>query len=254
MRAGARWRDVLHRGYSFLERVITPSLRNAQFEYLETLRQYADGKTRWLEAGCGRELIPGWMAGAEAGAQELMAGRAVAVGVDVDEGSVRANRALRLKAVARVENLPFADRSFTLVSANMVVEHLADPSGFLEEAHRVLQQGGTLVFHTPNRLSYRALAARVLPQRIKAWVAKILHERPSDEVYLSFYRMNTPAAIHATAERLGFVVRELRLVETTAETATLGPLALPELIAIQLLRFEPLKGFRANLIGVLVKR
>ena len=254
MRVGGGWREAVYKSYLFLERILAPGLRNAQFEYLETLKRYADERARWLEAGCGRQLFPSWMAESEKKAQELTMGCAAAVGVDAEEVSVRANRALRLKAVARVAGLPFADGSFTLVSANMVIEHLPDPGTFLAEAHRVLQEGGAVVFHTPNRLSYRAIVARLLPQRMKAWLAKLLHERAGEEVYLSFYRMNTPAAIRGNAERLGFAVRELKLVETTAETAALGLLALPELIAIQLLRFEPLKAFRANIIGVLVKK
>lgn len=254
MRVGAGWREAVYKSYSFLERIITPGLRNAQFEYLETLLPYADMNTRWLEAGCGRQLIPNWMAEAEKQAQELTMRCAVAVGVDADERSVRANRALRSKAVSRVEKLPFADGSFTLVSANMVLEHLADPGAFLAEAHRVLQEGGALVFHAPNRLSYRALVARMLPQRVKVWLANLLHARGEAEIYPSLYRLNTPAAITKNAQRRGFVVAKLKLVETTAETAALGPLALPELIAIQLLRLEPLKAFRANIIGVLVKK
>ena len=254
MRVGPGWREAVYKSYLFLEKIMAPGLRNAQFEYLETLRPCAGQQALWLEAGCGRQLIPNRMAEAEKQAQELTMRCAVVVGVDADERSVRANRALRLKAVSRVEKLPFADRSFTLVSANMVLEHLADPGAFLAEAHRVLQERGALVFHTPNRLNYRAMVARALPHRVKLWLANLLHGRGEGEVYPSFYRLNTSAAIEENAERRGFVVAELKLVESTAETAALGPLALPELITIQVLRFESLKAYRANIIGVLVKK
>ncbi|MDE3085956.1 MAG: methyltransferase domain-containing protein [Acidobacteriota bacterium] len=45
----------------------------------------------------------------------------------------------------------FADASQDFVIASHVVEHLADPLGFLSDAHRVLRPGGVLLLFLPDR-------------------------------------------------------------------------------------------------------
>jgi SAM-dependent methyltransferase len=51
------------------------------------------------------------------------------------------------------EKPPFRARSFHTVIAGDVIEHVADQSRTLEEAHRVLTPGGKLVLASPNRYS-----------------------------------------------------------------------------------------------------
>lgn len=45
---------------------------------------------------------------------------------------------------------PFTDGQFTEVRAVQVFEHLRDPVGFMAEAHRVLEPGGTLRISVPH--------------------------------------------------------------------------------------------------------
>jgi 2-polyprenyl-3-methyl-5-hydroxy-6-metoxy-1,4-benzoquinol methylase len=47
------------------------------------------------------------------------------------------------------ENLAFASKSFDLVLASEVVEHLWSPQNFFSEAFRVLKPGGFLILSTP---------------------------------------------------------------------------------------------------------
>ena len=47
------------------------------------------------------------------------------------------------------ENLSFAKKSFDLVLASEVVEHLWNPQNFLKEAHRILKTHGYLIISTP---------------------------------------------------------------------------------------------------------
>jgi SAM-dependent methyltransferase len=49
--------------------------------------------------------------------------------------------------------LPFGDRSFDLVLSHSVIEHVADPIGYLKEAFRVLRPGGHLLLQTAPYLS-----------------------------------------------------------------------------------------------------
>jgi SAM-dependent methyltransferase len=48
--------------------------------------------------------------------------------------------------------LPFRDATLTAVTAQHVLEHIADADGLLREWRRVLRPGGRLVILTPNRL------------------------------------------------------------------------------------------------------
>ena len=48
------------------------------------------------------------------------------------------------------DKLPIEDSSISLLLALSVIEHLKDPSNFLEEAKRVLKKGGTLLMVLPN--------------------------------------------------------------------------------------------------------
>jgi ubiquinone/menaquinone biosynthesis C-methylase UbiE len=51
-----------------------------------------------------------------------------------------------------LEHLDFPDRSFDLALLNEVLEHVPDETRVLDEMHRVLIPGGTLVVLSPNRL------------------------------------------------------------------------------------------------------
>jgi len=50
--------------------------------------------------------------------------------------------------------LPFADDSFDVVLSFQVIEHLKKPGRHLEEAARVLAQGGIFLLSTPNRVQF----------------------------------------------------------------------------------------------------
>src|SRR5439155_15228008 len=50
------------------------------------------------------------------------------------------------------ENLPFADGSFDLIVFNEVIEHVQDDRKTVEDALRVVRDGGHVVLFAPNRL------------------------------------------------------------------------------------------------------
>lgn len=58
----------------------------------------------------------------------------------------------------KAETLDFPERSFNVVSALQVVEHLDDPEKFFSNVNKVLKENGLLLLSTPNT---RGLAARL---------------------------------------------------------------------------------------------
>jgi SAM-dependent methyltransferase len=94
---------------------------------------------RILDAGCGsgRTL-------------DELAGYGEARGVDLSPAAVEATRARGHDAqLAAVEDLPFPDASFDLVTCLDVIEHTPDDRRTLSELRRVTRPGGVLVVTVP---------------------------------------------------------------------------------------------------------
>ena len=104
-------------------------------------------------------------------------GNRLAVGVDVDRGSLRkaaetSDRVDYLAATADA-GLPFRTSSVDSVVASEVYEHLTRPEGFIEEVRRILKPGGRLVLTTPNTESIVLMLLRLLPrERAKAILSR----------------------------------------------------------------------------------
>ncbi|MGH7288751.1 MAG: class I SAM-dependent methyltransferase, partial [Myxococcota bacterium] len=74
------------------------------------------------------------------------------VGMDRIAPAVRVRSSAACFVRGDIERLPFADRRFDTVVSFQVIEHLAEPSAYLEEITRVLEPEGVLLLTTPNRL------------------------------------------------------------------------------------------------------
>jgi SAM-dependent methyltransferase len=100
--------------------------------------------------GPGRRVLD---VGCRAGAltRSYLDGNTV-VGLDVDREALEEAAELGIETVwaDAQQRLPFQDETFDVVVAGEVLEHLADPRAFIEEAFRVLRPGGTFVGSVPN--------------------------------------------------------------------------------------------------------
>ncbi len=246
-------RSRLYRFQSGLCRRVAPGLTNAQYPFFETLTAHLTAGTRWMDLGCGHQLMPHWMVGAQEKQVEAVGRVAHIVGVDLDLDSLRKNTLLRDRLQANVEHLPFADGSFDLVTANMVVEHLPNPSAALGEIHRVLAPGGKFIFHTPNRRYPTTAIAGFVPQGIKDRIVALLENRPSEDVFPVCYKLNDERSIRREAAQGGFGAVALKMVSSTPDTFMLGPAVLAELAFIRLCERESMSGWRSNIIAVLEK-
>ncbi len=249
----ANLRSALFAFYNYAQPLLCPELRNAQFAYKETLESRLSRDTLWLDIGCGRRLLPDWIPASEQ-AQALLVGLPRGIfGIDSNLASLRDNRILKNRVAGDSCGLPFADNSFDLVTANMVVEHVADPDELLREVRRVLKADGIFLFHTPNLRSYATLMATLVPERMKVMLIGFLEGRQEKDVFPALYSMNTPRRIQEVAERNGFRVVELNMTESSAQAVMLGPVVLFELLWIRLLRWRIFRGLRSNIIALLQK-
>ncbi len=111
---------------------------------LEMIRRYAPLEgARILDVGCGLGM---YMRAFRRFSDQVY-------GVDVDpEKVVQAGQELPHIPIAPAEALPFADGFFDVVLLHEVLEHVADDSQAVREAHRVTRVGGHIVIFAPNRL------------------------------------------------------------------------------------------------------
>lgn len=240
----------LYRCYWKLEQIIVPGLRSSQYAYYETLRRFTASHPVWLDLGCGHHLFAWWM---DEEQRQVVGDARLVVGMDYDVPSLYKHQAVNRLLAGDVARLPFADGTFDLVSANMVVEHLEYVPAGLSEIRRVLKPGGVFVFHTPNYLNFWVFFGSLAPGFLKKLAARVLESRAAADVFPTHYRMNTRGAVRRHAAKGGLEVQDLQLVSTSAGTGALGPLAVFELFYIRLLRNPLFMGFRTNLVGVLQK-
>lgn len=214
---------MARRFYSNAQRLLVPGLQNSQYLYKERLITALQPETRWLDLGCGHQVLPDWMPNADDEQTALVRRCRIAVGIDADHWSLQQNALLRNKFRGDIERLPLADGSFDLVTANVVLEHVRDPRALLLEVHRVLKPGGRFLFHTPNSWGYTAPSARLLPAPLKLKLAYLLQRRKEEDAFPAFYRFNTAGTVRRLANQFGSRVAELRHVESSAQTFVWAP-------------------------------
>ncbi len=252
----SRMESLRGRFFRFYDRVqplIVPGLRNAQFAYKEMLERHVQQADRWLDIGCGRRLFPEWMPHAEEHQLKITRSARSVFGIDQDFASLADNRTVPMRVAGDCSRFPFADSAFDLLTANMVVEHVADPDALLRDACRILKPGGLLVFHTPNLISYATFTATLVPESWKKKLVGIIEGRKDADVFPTHYRMNVPSRIYALAKKNGFRVSQLDMTESSAQAVILGPLVILELFWIRILRLSPFRLWRSNIIAVLQK-
>ena len=242
---------VCEAAYYAVRRWLVPTLRNSQYAYQALLRSAIEnGGGRWLDLGCGHAFLPPWFGSAD---RRLDLDRWQATGIDLDSRALSAHTGLKWRVRADVERLPFRAGAFDLVTANMVLEHVAEPAALFSEASRVLKPGGTLLFHTPNVRGYTTMLTRVVPERFLAPFAKWLLKRDAADVYRTYYRSNSRLVIDHLAARSGFEIETFRFVQSSPQFVRVPPLMVAEMGLIKVLENDRLSGARPCIVSVLRK-
>ena len=121
-------------------------------KYIDTLTDHAQGGPV-LDVGCGVGQV----------VEALNQSGVHALGVDISHPNIE--RALARGVTCQCydgKRLPFEDGHFTAVGAFNVLEHVDDPSGFLDELVRVTRPGGVVVVSSPNFFDALAFVTIIL--------------------------------------------------------------------------------------------
>ena len=152
-------------------------------------------------------------------------------------------------AVGVGERLPFADRSFDLITLNQVMEHVAEQTAVLQEALRVLKDGGAIYIASPNYLRFYEPHYKIkwFPLLPKFLGRSYLRLRARNPVLLDQLTYTTNARLRALFRGLGaeytiidlhretflrkcaqlsFASRRARLIGRLIRVPVLGPLVL----------------------------
>lgn len=220
-----------------------PDYHDETWHYHRLIEKHLRPGMRVLDAGCGRTSDTAFLQAA--GCQVL--------GVDLDP-RISQNAGLRFAIRGRLEQLPLSDHSIDLAVSRYVAEHLADPSAALAEMARVLRPGGKFVFLTPNRWHYVTVISRLTPLSFHRWV-NARRGVADEDVFPTFYRLNTRSRIAALARQAGLRPVEIQTLETrpnyllfSVPTFYLG--LLYERIVSRISWMAPL---RVNILAVLEK-
>lgn len=236
--------------YDSARKVIAPSLCHSQDVYENVLSSHVSSHTRWLDLGCGHQVLPSWRLEQE---EKLVSRCRSVVGLDYDSDSLKAHKSISQRVRGSITELPFTSSYFDLVTANMVVEHLDNPDVQFQEVYRVLKPGGLFIFHTPNALGYLTIGARLVPDRFKDRLVYLLDGRSENDVFETHYKANTRKRIGELAQSAGFELMKIKMLVSEAGFMFVPPLAVPELVWIRLLMTKSLKPLRTTIIAILKK-
>jgi SAM-dependent methyltransferase len=244
------WHDWTSRLYWRIQPVVVPELRNSQHAYGDRLKRALVGARRWLDLGCGHDFLPPWM---DAEERHLPLNGCRAIGIDADADALRRHSGLTDRLHGDIEALPFRDGVFDLVTANMVIEHVARPAPLFHEVRRILAPGGRFIVHTPNAGGYSTVLTRLIPAGLRPRMAGALLGRDHRDVYPTFYRANTAATLHDLAREASLQVAEMTYIESSPQLIAVPPLLLGELALARLLRATAFERFRPCLLAVFEK-
>ena len=176
----------------------------------DRVRRYVEHRTV-LDIGAGSGIgRPDWMHALVASVADE------AVGIELDAALAERARTMGFTVVAGDAQTMELGRTFQVVWAGEVVEHLSCVGGFLDAARRHLEPGGTLVLTTPNAFAVSNFVYRIggRPRVNKGhtcWfdevtLGQLLRRHGYEVVEVSYVGHKTPGRIRAA---LAFAVRSI---------------------------------------------
>lgn len=168
--------------------------RNGYYNNL-FMKQWADGLETELvlEAGCGDDST--------LGRRERKLERLV--GIDPLHDAVAVNPVVRFGIQGVLEDLPFADNTFSGIYSDSVFEHIEDPARVAGEFYRVLKPGGRVIINTNSVFNPFMFPNKFLSVSQREWIKRRAHIQ-SEGTFPAPYRINTKRRLVRYLKRAGF--------------------------------------------------
>jgi SAM-dependent methyltransferase len=241
--------------YYWLKDRIDPQREYTQLTYARLIDSVFRPETRWLDAGGGHQILE-----VTAPDMELAMVRQVKLAVTCDRvvDAIAKHRSIRVRVGATLDRLPFRAESLDLITLNNVAEHLEHPREVLREFARVLTPGGRVIIHTPNVSSYAVRIAeagrRVLPEPLVMKLIRYMDFREEEDVFPTFYRVNTEGDLRASAEDARLSCEKLQFACARPLFYFVAPLCAVELAASRAMMRVGAERFAASvMLGVFQK-
>jgi len=208
-----------------------------------TVRQGA-----WLDVGAGTALHHGFGVMPQ---QQLASRVSTLVGIDPHAPHLNENQFLTAAVCGHGDQLPFADSTFDILTANMVLEHLERPVAVFNEVRRVLRPGGAFCFVTPN-LEHPIVATAhfFLSQRVRSALAVLPDGREEEHGFPTFYRANRVSTLRRLMSTVGMCEESLVVHRNIPFFHRPSLATMAECLFIRACEWSVLRRFGADLVGV----
>jgi len=157
-----------------------------------------------LDVGCGRGAYGEDPVPTRRNLRIVKGKVAKVVGIDVDKRA-QCNPFVDEFRLIQCELWPINNDSIDVIVCDNVLEHIENPSHFFSEIRRVLRHQGYLCIRTPNRWSYIALCAILVPNKYHSKVISVIqNKRQNEDVFPTIYKCNSIRKIRDIMGRNGF--------------------------------------------------
>jgi 2-polyprenyl-3-methyl-5-hydroxy-6-metoxy-1,4-benzoquinol methylase len=212
--------------------------------YEAALNNLAGPETRWLDVGCGREILP----------FSPVASRALSVrvksltGVDPSD-NIDDNPYLHHRAKCMLEDFQ-SDEPFDLISLRMVVEHVTNPEAAVGALARLCRSGGRVLIYTVDKHSPVSLVSAATPMAFHHRVKGFLWGGDERDTFPTAYLMNTRRRLASLMSAAGFEEEHFCILSDTRSTNRFYALNVVELALWRALRAVGLDYPEKCLLGV----
>jgi SAM-dependent methyltransferase len=191
----AKMKDLLERHYPE-SKFGGYSRVNGTLAFHTRVKALATPEMTVLDVGCGRGAAADRLEKCPWEQCRVLKGHCrKVIGIDVSEAGFE-NPLLDEFRRIESDRWPVETASIDLLVSDAVLEHIPDPNVFFSECSRVVKPGGFICFRTPNRWSYIALAATLVPNRMHADVVNLVQPgRQAKDVFPTYYRANSIRAL-----------------------------------------------------------
>jgi len=200
--------------------------------------------TRWLDVGCGREILPFSPAGAASLSQRC----ASLTGLDPSD-NIDDNPYVHHRAKCMLEDFA-PEQKFDLVTLRMVVEHITAPQSAAAALSRLCAAGGLVVIYTVDKYSPVSLVSAFTPMSVHHAIKYWLWRSEERDTFPTAYLMNTRASLRALMSEHGFAEAAFFTLSDTRTTNRFFLLNVIELSLWRVLRALALNYPEKCLMGV----